>query len=165
MQAPDTVAVRTLLRTYWSSAGRKLSPETPEDERERAIAAGVMFAGVEEAGHDRLVSTVRRLASSKPRRGCRCLRVIVGNQGTRRSIGARQPHRRSASARLLVHGAIRRTVLCRLRPAPTNSIDRNVLSFERFEHPGHAQPDDADRALAQFVLDDLAQAPAKITAP
>jgi hypothetical protein len=186
MEPPDTAAVRTLVRTYWSSAGWKDKPETPGDQLERAIAAGVMFAAVEETDHDQLVRKVRKLGSA--------IDVKRAAEAFVWSLTSRRLDARSALGSLIVarhlpdhpftpRGGERSCAVCGLYP--TETIDRNVLNFERFKWGGvrrldltyvwhdlerfqrvsTSTPSEADRDLAHRVLSDLAEAPATMTAP
>lgn len=187
MGAPDQAAVRTLLRTYWSSAGWRENRSTPSADLRQAIAAGVMFSEPRVVEHDELVADVRELAaradaqliadafvSSLSSRRLD-LRSALGSFAVARHLPEHPFAPRSGTAGCAICGA-----------NATDEIDRNILNFERFKWGGVRRLDltylwhdlelfarDAapssvsgkDRSLLSTLLADLEQAPPDLTAP
>jgi hypothetical protein len=58
MSGPDARAVKTLLRTYWSSGGWREEPATPPEDLAHAVEAGVMFADPLTVAHNDVVAGV-----------------------------------------------------------------------------------------------------------
>ncbi len=132
MGAPDSSAVRTLMRTYWSSAGWKQERSTPPDELANAVARGVMFADERGTSHDELVAEVRSLASALSAGGVGAaflsslstrrldLRSALGSFAVARHLPDHRFSRRDDGPWCAICGELK-----------SDEIDRNVLNFER----------------------------------
>jgi hypothetical protein len=165
---PDKRALKILFDTYWSSSGWRSAgkpawiPETPPDDLEYAIRAGVMFPR-RRCPHDDAVARIHTLRSQ----------IIPSQVGLSfvASLGSNQPARRSAlgSYAVALH-------MPRHRHSPRNGKhctvcgdydtqeehDLNVLSFERHKWGGvrHEQP-----AYIAFDLERFATEPSPIPTP
>ena len=185
MGAPDS-AVRTLLRTYWSSAGWKPEPSTPPDELANAVGCGVMFGDERGISHDELVAEIRSLARALSGGGVGA--AFLSSLSTRR-LDLRSALGSFAVARHLPDHPFSRCddgPWCAVCGAlKSEEIDRNVLNFERFKWGGirrldlnyiwhdldrftdagdTSPPSDDDRQLLRAVVDDLRQAYDDMTA-
>lgn len=186
MGGPDERAIKTLVRTYWSSAGWVDEPATPPEEQAHAIEAGTMFAEPVTLAHDDLVAGVVDAASRVSSDGV--ADAFVASLSTRR-LDHRSALGSYAVARHLTrhdfegdaHG---RCAVCDAAGSEPD-IDRNMLNFERFKWGGVRRTDltyvwhDLERFAAsdgpapgtggrdvlEALLDELDSAPPEITAP
>jgi len=188
MSAPDERAVRTLMRTYWSSAGWREDPTTAPDDLAHAIEAGVMFQDTPTVAHDEVVAGVLDaiarvsahdvadafLGSLTSRR--LDLRSALGSYVVARHL---EPHGFEPGPSHVGRGC----AICGL-PEVERDIDWNVQNFERFKWGGvrrddldyvwldlqqfsradALRPTPADRAALNQLLDELDDAPSATTA-
>jgi hypothetical protein len=151
----DQRALKILFDRHWSSQGWKHAFETPDDDFEYAVAAGVMFSDVV-LSHDEVVEWLTRV------RDAANLDDIV--DGFLASLRARTLAPRSAlgSYAFARHfprhewiGSDYRCAVCGLTKKPSRH-DLSVLNFERHKWGGvrHDDPVYAAFDLVQFVRTD-----------
>jgi hypothetical protein len=188
MSAPDERAVKTLMRTYWSSAGWREDPTTAPDELAHAIEAGVMFQDTPTVAHDEIVSGVLDAVARVSARDV--ADAFLGSLTSRRldlrsALGSYviarhlEPHSFEPGPSHVAPGC----AICGL-PEVERDIDWSVQNFERFKWGGvrrdnldyawldlqqfsradRPRPTPADRAALNRLLDELENAPPTTTA-
>ncbi len=151
-QLADARALKTLMSSYWSSAGwREGKNPNPRESIEHAKAAGLMFDTLD-VRHDELVASARQLARAITRE--HVANAFVASLETRDL-----PRRSALGSYALTHHLPKHThdeprtqcPVCGMYGGPSK-IDRSVLNFERFKWAGvrHEQIGYATFDLEQF---------------
>jgi hypothetical protein len=156
---PSPQSLRDLMGTYWGPRGWRTVDAMPETVAvQRAITAGLMFEETWTTSHDELVERVRRAAAD--------VSIQEVGQAFLASLTSRRLDLRSALgsyavARVLPSHAFERHMsygwcrICDLYPGE-QTVDVNVLSFERFKWGGVRR---ADPAYLAFDLEQFTRAP------
>jgi len=152
-------ALRPLLATYWSSAGWKNPPESPQGvELEQAVSAGIMFTEPTMLDHDGWVDAARTAAAAVTLEGVS--EAFVASLETRR-LDLRSALGSYAVARHLSEHRFDPTpgqvgcAVCGLPSGPA-ATDLNILNFERFKWGGVRRD---DLRYIAFDLDQFVRAP------
>ncbi|MFC4063462.1 hypothetical protein [Actinoplanes subglobosus] len=156
---PSPQSLRGLMETYWGPHGWRTPSRLPDTPAvQRAISAGVMFEEPWTTNHDDLVERARRAAAviSLDEAGDAFLASL-----TSRRLDLRSALGSYAVARLLPSHAFEELpgsgmcLTCGLRPGE-QTVDVNILSFERFKWGGVRRD---DIGYVAFDLEQFARAP------